>query len=56
MADIKLKTCPGFGETEGKCKNPAGSKLTPIWCESCDKARGKYISTKLKTMIGTFKG
>jgi len=45
---MNLKQCIGFGDKEGKCNNPAGTKWSPYWCEECNKARLEHISKRFE--------
>jgi len=44
---MRVGTCLGFGGTEGKCANPAGTKWSPYWCEECNKRRMEHITKQL---------
>jgi len=46
--------CIGFGDKEGKCNNPAGTKWSPHWCEECNRKRLDHITNRLEEMNAKF--
>ena len=48
------KFCIGYGDLRGKCENPAGTKWSPFWCESCNQQRLESISAKLAVLAEDF--
>jgi hypothetical protein len=54
MKQKKLKWCLGFGDTEGTCENPPGSRLSPFWCQTCDDKRVAYIGRQLDKIQNWF--
>ena len=44
---VVRKQCLGYAEFEGNCKNNAGTRWTPHWCDRCDKIRRDTI-TKIR--------
>ena len=48
------RTCVGFGEREGKCKNVAGTPWTPLWCASCDEKRRASITRSMEAISARF--
>ena len=40
--------CIGFGKTEGKCTNKAGTKWSDYWCDECDKVRRDTVRKQLE--------
>jgi len=40
--------CIGFGITEGKCTNKAGTKWSDYWCEECDQVRRDTVRKQLE--------
>ena len=48
------KVCIGFGEFEGKCKNPAGASHSPHWCQRCDDLRIDHLTEQFKKMSDRF--
>lgn len=51
---IVVRKCIGFGEFEGKCQNPAGTKWSEYWCERCDKLRLEHIDEQLSKIHADF--
>jgi hypothetical protein len=46
------RTCVGWGELEGKCREPAGTPWTPHWCPRCDEARRAHLTRRLQELTG----
>ena len=42
--------CIGFGVTEGKCNNKAGTQWSDYWCEECDKVRRDTVRKQLEAI------
>lgn len=49
-----MSRCIGFGEREGKCENPAGTKWGPLWCEECDTQRLTHIDAQMQRISERF--
>jgi hypothetical protein len=41
--------CDGFGELEGKCKEPIAANSV-AWCEDCEQARRDFITKQLEAL------
>jgi len=48
------RICRGYGNTEGKCKEEAGTPWTPHWCFECDKVRRETITKHLEALVAGF--
>lgn len=51
-----MKKCIGYGEYQGKCNNPAGTKWSPYWCERCNKLRLDHITKSLGNIKSSLSG
>jgi hypothetical protein len=51
---VVSRTCLGYGATEGKCSNPAGTPWSLYWCDSCDEARRDKITKSLEEIARGF--
>jgi len=48
------RLCIGFGKTEGKCNNIAGSTHSDYWCQPCDEDRRATVTKQLEEIAKHF--
>lgn len=48
----RVRICVGFGPTEGKCRNAAGTPWGPHWCPECDERRREHITRRMRELAG----
>lgn len=43
-----VKRCIGFGDKEGKCREPVDTATSKCWCRECEQARRAHITKQLE--------
>jgi hypothetical protein len=54
-AEVRERTCIGFGERDGTCTNPAMKREPRLWCDDCEKDRMAYLSRQFESITNIFR-
>ena len=51
MSKAKRRRCIGWGDKEGRCYEPAGSKHSRLWCQPCDSKRMAHLDKQFAALL-----